>query len=184
MFRDSHRMVFTFLSWLDLLGVALAFRISIFKNLQIISKLLTQGYSYHKLRKTFGKFLCSYFDLLSIYVSEGISHPVLYGDLVYKKGGSNVKRISSRRALNSLRGRKYDPVLIERTIALEISPSTALYRSVLQHCTLTIKAVGTIWRDLSKTSSEETRPRCSSPLIVCRDSFNPWTWARGETGGA
>ena len=31
MFLDSHRMVFTFLSWLDLLGVALAFRISILK---------------------------------------------------------------------------------------------------------------------------------------------------------
>ena len=27
------------------------------KNLQITSKLLTQGYRYHKLRKTFGKFL-------------------------------------------------------------------------------------------------------------------------------
>ena len=31
MFLDYHRMVFTFLSWLDLLGVALAFRISILK---------------------------------------------------------------------------------------------------------------------------------------------------------
>ena len=29
MFLDSHRLVFTFLSWLDLLGVALEFRISI-----------------------------------------------------------------------------------------------------------------------------------------------------------
>ena len=29
MFPDSHRMVLTLLSWLDLLGVALAFRISI-----------------------------------------------------------------------------------------------------------------------------------------------------------
>ena len=28
--------------------------------------------------------------------------------------------------------------------------STALYRSFLEHCTLTNKAVGTIWRDLSK----------------------------------
>ena len=30
------------------------------KNLQITSKLLTQGYIYHKLRKTFGKFFKSY----------------------------------------------------------------------------------------------------------------------------
>ena len=32
MFLDSHRMVFTFLSWLDLLVVALAFWISILKS--------------------------------------------------------------------------------------------------------------------------------------------------------
>ena len=32
MFLDSHRKVFTFLSWLGLLGVALAFRISIKKS--------------------------------------------------------------------------------------------------------------------------------------------------------
>ena len=62
------------------------------KNLQITSKLLTQCYIYHKLRKTFGKFFRSYSDLLSKfgemsfqeYVTEGISHPVFYGDLVYK----------------------------------------------------------------------------------------------------
>ena len=35
------------------------------KNLQISSKLLTQGYRYHKLWKTFGKFFRSYSELLS-----------------------------------------------------------------------------------------------------------------------
>ena len=35
------------------------------KNLQITSKLLTQGYRYHKLRKTFGKFFRPYSELLS-----------------------------------------------------------------------------------------------------------------------
>ena len=62
------------------------------KNLKLTSKLLTQGYRCHKLRKTFGKFFRSYSDLLSKffeisfqeYVTEGISHPVFYGDLVYK----------------------------------------------------------------------------------------------------
>ena len=62
---DSHRMVFTFLSWLDLLGVAQAFSDFNSKNFQITSKLLTQGYRYHKLRKPFGKFSRSYSDLLS-----------------------------------------------------------------------------------------------------------------------
>ena len=62
------------------------------KNLQITSKLLTQGYRYYKLRKTFGKFFRLYSQLLSKfgdvpfqeYESKGISHPVFYGDLVYK----------------------------------------------------------------------------------------------------
>ena len=37
------------------------------KNLQNTSKLLTQGYRYHKLRKTFGKFFRSYSELLSTF---------------------------------------------------------------------------------------------------------------------
>ena len=60
------------------------------KNLQITAKLLTRGYRYHKLRKTFGKFFASYSELLlnvgdisfQEYVFEGIAHPVFYGDLV------------------------------------------------------------------------------------------------------
>ena len=87
MFLDSHRMVFTFPSLLDLLGVALTFSDFNSKNLQLTSELLTQGYRYHKLKKTFGKFCRSYSDLLSKfgeisfqeYVTEGISHPVFYG---------------------------------------------------------------------------------------------------------
>ena len=55
----------------------------------------------HKLRKKFGKFFRSYSELLlkfgeisfPEYVSEGISHPVFYGDLMYKlrrvKGATN-----------------------------------------------------------------------------------------------
>ena len=36
MFLDSHLMEFTFLSWLDLLGVALAFKISILKIFNLL----------------------------------------------------------------------------------------------------------------------------------------------------
>ena len=123
-----------------------------FKNLQLICKLLTQGYRYHKLRKTFGKFFRSYSDLLfkfgeisfQEYITEGISHPVFYGDLVYK-----LRRVrceanfvsSGSKIIKRLRHRKYDPLIIERTM---LSPSTVLYRSFLTHCTLTNKAVGTI----------------------------------------
>ena len=60
--------------------------------LQFTSKLLTRGYRYHKLRKTFEKFFGSYSELLSKigaisfqkYVPKGITHPVIYGDFVCK----------------------------------------------------------------------------------------------------
>ena len=142
-------------AFLLLLGVVLAFLDFHSKNLQITSKLLTQGYRYHKLRKTFGKFFRSYSELLSKfgdisfreYLSKGISHPVFYGDLVYKlrrvKGTPNF--ISSGSKIDKrLRRRQYDPVIIERTIGLLLGPSTALYEPFLKHCTLTNKAVGTI----------------------------------------
>ena len=139
------------------------------KNLQITSKLLTQGYRYHKLRKTFGKFFRSYSELLSTfgeisfqdYVSQGITHPVFYGDLVYKlwrvKGEANFISSGSK-IVKRLRRRQYDPAIIERTIGLVLGPFTALYRSFLKRCTLTNKAVGTIWRALSKPPQRRQGP--------------------------
>ena len=154
-FQDSHPTVFTFRSWLDLLDVVLAFWISILKISKFTSKLLTQGYRYHKLRKTFGKFFRSYSELLSKfgdisfqeYVFKGISHPVFYGDLVYK-----LRRVkdtpnfisSGSKIVKRLRRRQYDPLIIETTIGLVLGPCTALCRLFLKHCTLTNKAVGTI----------------------------------------
>ena len=78
------------------------------KNLQITSNLLTQGYRYHKLRKTFGKVFRSYPELLSKFgaisfqefVSKGIIHPVFYSDLVY-----NLRRVKNETNL-SRRARK------------------------------------------------------------------------------
>ena len=132
------------------------------QNLLITSKLLTQGYIYHKLRKSYGKFCMSYSDLLSKFceisfeefVLVGISRPVFYGDLVYKlrrvKCEANFVSSGSK-IVKCLQRRKYDPEIIERTIGLVLGPSTALYRSFLKHCTLTNKAVGTLWRTLSKS---------------------------------
>ena len=136
--------------WLVVLGAALGtgFKISI-QNLQITFTLLSHGYRYHKLRKTFGKIFrsCSvllcfvmrgilcltltspYSDLLSKFgeisfqecVTEGISHPVFYGDLVYKlrrvRCEANFVSSGSNTA-KRLRHRKYDPLIIERTIGL------------------------------------------------------------------
>ena len=81
------------------------------------------------------------------YLSKGISHPVFYGDLVYK-----LRRVkdtpnfisSGSKIVKRLRRRQYDPVIIERTIGLVLGPCTALYRPFLKHCTPTNKAVGTI----------------------------------------
>ena len=118
------------------------------KNLQITSKLLTQGYRYQKLRKTFRKFFRLYSELLSNfgailfgeYVSKGNTHPVFYGDILYKlrrvKGEPNSISLGSK-IVKRLRRRQYDPVIIERNIGLVLGPFTALYRSFLQRCTLT-----------------------------------------------
>ena len=139
------------------------------KNLQITSKLLTQGYRYHKLRKTFKKFIRSYSELLSKfgdisfqeYMSKGISHPVFYNDLVYKL--RRVKETpdfisSDQKIIKRLRRREYNPLIIKRTIGLLLGHSTALYRPILQHCTLTNKAVWTIWRALSKPRQRRQGP--------------------------
>ena len=139
------------------------------KDLQITSKLLIQGYRYHKLRKTFGKFFRSYSEILSKfgdisfqeYLSKGISHSVFYGDLVYKlrrvKDTPNIISSGSK-IVKRLRRRQYDPVIIERTIGSVLGPSTALYEPFLKHCTLTYKAVGTIWRALSKPPQRRQGP--------------------------
>ena len=139
------------------------------KNLQITSKLLTQGYRYHKLRRTFGKFFRSYTELLSKFgeisfqehISKRITHPVSYDDLVYKlrrvKGETNFISSGSK-IVKRLRRRQYDPVIIEMTIGLVLRPFTALYRSFLKHCTLTNKAVGNLWRAMSKPPKRRQGP--------------------------
>ena len=82
------------------------------------------------------------------YVTKGISPLVFYGDLVYKlnrKFKCEFNFVSSgSKLVKRLRRRKYDPVIIERTIGLVLGPSSALYRSFLKHCTLTNKTFGTI----------------------------------------
>ena len=56
------------------------------------------------------------------------------------------------------RRRQYDLAIIDRTIGLVLGPYTALYRTFLKRCTLTIKAVGTIWRALSKPPKRRQGP--------------------------
>ena len=86
---------------------------------------------------------------------------MFYGDLVYKlrrvKSESNFISSGSK-IVKHLRRRQYDPEIIERTIGLVLGPFTALYRSFLKRCSLTNKAVGTIWRALSKPPQRQQGP--------------------------
>ena len=61
------------------------------RNKCLTAKLLQQGYWYHKLRRTFSKLYRRHYELISKYnvglktlLSEGLSEPKCYGDLVYK----------------------------------------------------------------------------------------------------
>ena len=61
------------------------------RNLFLTSKLLKQGYRYHKIRKAFSKFYHRHSELIIKYniglktlLQQGISEPIFYGDLVYK----------------------------------------------------------------------------------------------------
>ena len=107
--------------------------------------------------------LLSKFGAISIqeYVSKGITHPVFYVDLVYKlrrvQGETNFISSGSKKVKRLWR-RQYDPVIIERTIGLVLCPFTALCRSFLKRCTLTNKAVGTVWRALSKPPQRRQGP--------------------------
>ena len=85
----------------------------------------------------------------------------LYGDLVYKlrRAKDTPNFISSgSKIVKRLRRRQYDPLIIERTIGLVLGPSTALYGPFRKHCTLTNKAMGTIWWALSKPPQRRQGP--------------------------
>ena len=75
--------------------------------------------------------------------------------------------------------RPYDPAIIERTTWHVLCPFAALFRSFLKRCTLTNKEIGTIWRALFTTPQRRQSPDLR--LIVNRDSFSLWIWARLQT---
>ena len=61
------------------------------RNKSLTAKLLQQGYRYHKLRKTFSKFYCRHYELVSKFnvglktlLQQGLTELEFYGDLVCK----------------------------------------------------------------------------------------------------
>ena len=153
--------------------------LKIVKSLQNVGHRVTDITSFRKhLGSSVGHTLNSFqFSTISFqdYVSQGISHQLFYGDLVYKlrrvKGRANF--ISSGSTIvKRVQRRLYDQAIIERTIGLVLCPFTALYRSFLTRCTLTNKAVGTIWRALFKSPQRCQGPDPRPLLIVSRDFFS------------
>ena len=69
------------------------------------------------------------------YVSQGIPHPVFYGDLVYKlrrfKGEANFISSGSK-IVKRLRRRQYDQAIIERTISLVLGPNCDVKKTIQQ----------------------------------------------------
>ena len=65
---------------------------------------------------------------------------------------------SGSKIVKRLRRQKYDPDIIERTIGFVLGLSMVLYLSSLKQCTLTNKAVGTIWHTLSKPPQRRHSP--------------------------
>ena len=100
------------------------------KNLQITSKLLTQGYIYHTLRKTFGKFFYNR-STLNLCLNM-VQYPFRNISLLSTNYGGqrrsefHLMMRSDSKIVKRLRRRQYDLAIIERTI---------LCSALLQPCT-------------------------------------------------
>ena len=64
--------------------------------------------------------------------------------------GWNIAKSPKQRTEERFQTFPIDHTVYLRIIGLVFGPSRALYISFLKHCTLTNKAMGTIWRELSK----------------------------------
>ena len=116
------------------------FILKIFKLLQNCSHRVTDITSFEKHLESSLDHTPNFCRNLVIFRSKNISHPVFYGDLVYKlrKVKDTPNFISSgSKIVKRLRRRQHDTVIIEGTIGLVLGPCTALYRPFLKHCTLT-----------------------------------------------
>ena len=116
------------------------------RNRTITEKLLTQGYRFHKLRKTFAKFYHRNLDLVRKYrcnmktlMQQGISHPEFYGDVIYKLrkivGHTNFQPLFSK-VIKKFIKRKYDPNVLQHTACLVVDPFTVGHHTSLFDCAM------------------------------------------------
>tara|TARA_Y100001956_G_scaffold4622_1_gene4217 strand:- start:330 stop:1772 length:1443 start_codon:yes stop_codon:yes gene_type:complete len=93
------------------------------RNLLLTSKLLKQGYRFHKLCKSFKKFykrsqelLTKYNCSLKTYLINGISHPLYYGDVVYslrRIKGHSLFKTKFVKIINRFLNRGYKPNVLK-----------------------------------------------------------------------
>ena len=107
----------------------------------LTSKLLKQGYHYHKLRKAFSKFYRRHSELVEKYnvslkklLQQGISEPKFYGDSVYRirkiVGKSNFSE-QFRKLINL-----YNPYVMRQTACLVFNPTSVdSYASLFNYTT-------------------------------------------------
>ena len=115
------------------------------RNKCLTAKLLQQGYRYHKLRKTFSKFYRRHYELISKYnvglktlLSEGLSEPEFYGDLVYKFKkliGSNAFSFQFRKIITRYRRIGYNLNVMRQSACLVFNSIMVDNNAAFFNCT-------------------------------------------------
>ena len=160
MYIDSNS---TFLSWLDWLGVAPAFRISILKFFKSIPNYwhrVTDMTSFERyLESCSDHTMTFYLNFVSrICFGRNLSRRLLRWSSLQTKQG---QKRSKFRLVGLLNSHAPSTSRVWPSNHRGACPFHSLYISFLKHCTLSNKAVGTIWRDLSKPPNRRqgTDPR-------------------------
>ena len=112
------------------------------RNICLTAKLLQQGYRYHKLRKTFSKFYRRHYELISKYnvglktlLSEGLSEPEFYGDLVYKFKFFSVQKNQFRKIITRYRRIGYNLNVMRQSACLVFNPIMVDNYAAFYNCT-------------------------------------------------
>ena len=115
------------------------------RNKLLTQKLLKQGYRYHKLRKTFSKFYRRYYDWISKFqvglkslLSQRLSEPDFYGDLVYKLKkivGANNFSAQFIKIISNYKKIGYNIIFLQQTACLAVNPITVGNFAFLFNCT-------------------------------------------------
>ena len=131
------------------------------RNFLLTSKLLKQGFLFHKLRKTFTKFFHRNRDILYKYktqlkelLNNGIAHPQYYRDVVNKirriKGSDQFPDIIAK-VIRKFRKRGYSPDILQWSTCMAVGQSTVDRYSFLFSCATTWRRI-TIWTFVAKST--------------------------------